>query len=118
MAWLAQPKLRSSEGWRPGLELNQEKGRCTAPALAIPPPGRSNHCSSDRGGPSRHQVNPTRRSMARERLAGHEGHAPGIMADILMSAGCAEPGRGKLRRDLLFTVALQADLAAQLPVVR
>ena len=24
--------LRSSEGWRPGLELNQDKERCTAPA--------------------------------------------------------------------------------------
>src|ERR1700676_1769949 len=24
-SWFAQPKLRSSEGWRPGLDLNQDK---------------------------------------------------------------------------------------------
>jgi len=30
--WLAEPKLRSSEGWRPGLDLNQDKEHCTAPA--------------------------------------------------------------------------------------
>jgi hypothetical protein len=30
--WHARPKLRSSEGWRPGLELNQDKERCIAPA--------------------------------------------------------------------------------------
>src|SRR5215472_13967573 len=27
--WLAEPKQRSCEAWRPGLDLNQDKGRCT-----------------------------------------------------------------------------------------
>src|SRR5258708_39405446 len=40
--WLAEPKLRSpafagasSEGWRPGLDLNQDKERCTALAWML-----------------------------------------------------------------------------------
>jgi hypothetical protein len=33
--WLAEPKLRSSEGWRPGLDLNQDKERCIAPASTL-----------------------------------------------------------------------------------
>jgi hypothetical protein len=32
---LAQPKLRRSEGWRPGLDLNQDKERCTALASTL-----------------------------------------------------------------------------------
>ncbi|BAM87366.1 sarcosine oxidase subunit alpha [Bradyrhizobium oligotrophicum S58] len=28
--WLAEPKPRSGEGWRPGLDLNQVQERCTA----------------------------------------------------------------------------------------
>jgi hypothetical protein len=31
----AEPKLRSSEGWRPGLDLNQDKERCTALASTL-----------------------------------------------------------------------------------
>jgi hypothetical protein len=33
--WLAEPKLRSSEGWRPGLDLNQDIERCTALAYEL-----------------------------------------------------------------------------------
>src|SRR5450631_1020732 len=33
--WLAEPKLRSSEGWRPGLDLNQDIERCTALAWIL-----------------------------------------------------------------------------------
>jgi hypothetical protein len=33
--WLAEPKLRSGEGWRPGLDLNQDKEQCTAPASTL-----------------------------------------------------------------------------------
>jgi len=32
---LAEPKLRSSEGWRPGLDSNQDKERCTALASTL-----------------------------------------------------------------------------------
>jgi hypothetical protein len=31
----AWPKLRISEGWRPGLDLNQDKEQCTAPASTL-----------------------------------------------------------------------------------
>src|SRR6185312_765766 len=41
----------ASEGWRPGLDLNQDKEHCTAPASTLPPPGRGNHRRSQRGEP-------------------------------------------------------------------
>src|SRR6266568_7064513 len=49
----APPRLggASSEGWRPGLDLNQDKERCTAPASTLPPPGRADHRRSRRGEP-------------------------------------------------------------------
>jgi hypothetical protein len=33
--WLAEPKLQSREGWRPGLDLNQDKEQCIAPASTL-----------------------------------------------------------------------------------
>jgi hypothetical protein len=33
--WPAEPKLWSSEAWRPGLDLNQDKERCIAPASTL-----------------------------------------------------------------------------------
>ena len=56
--WPAEPKLRSSVGWRPGLDLNQDKERCTVLAWTLPPPGRSDHCRSRRGEPRLPLVNP------------------------------------------------------------
>src|ERR1700693_5891329 len=35
LGWPAQPKRRSREGWRPGLDLNQDKERCTALASTL-----------------------------------------------------------------------------------
>jgi hypothetical protein len=35
ISWQAKPKLRSSEGWRPGLDLNQDIERCTALASTL-----------------------------------------------------------------------------------
>ena len=56
--WPVQPKLRSSEGWRPGLDLNQDKEHCTAPASTLPPPGRSDHRRSRRREPLSSRINP------------------------------------------------------------
>src|SRR5439155_10865706 len=52
-AWLACRAVAggAGEGWRPGLDLNQDKEHCTAPALSLPPPGRGDHCLSRRGEP-------------------------------------------------------------------
>jgi hypothetical protein len=33
--WPAEPKPRSGEGWRPGLDLNQDKERCIALASTL-----------------------------------------------------------------------------------
>jgi hypothetical protein len=33
--WPAKPKQRSCEGWRPGLDLNQDKELCTALASTL-----------------------------------------------------------------------------------
>jgi hypothetical protein len=35
IGWLAEPKLQGSEGWRPGLDLNQDKERCIALASTL-----------------------------------------------------------------------------------
>ncbi len=51
-ASVAAPRVaRQGRAWRPGLDLNQDKERCTAPALTLPPPGRFDHSRSRRAGP-------------------------------------------------------------------
>src|SRR3954466_10604831 len=48
----------ASEGWRPGLDLNQDKERCTVPASTLPPPGRGDHYRSWQGEPCWLRINP------------------------------------------------------------
>jgi hypothetical protein len=55
---LARPKRRSCKGWRPGLDLNQDKERCTALASKLPPPGRIHHRRSHRSRPMLPRINP------------------------------------------------------------
>ena len=51
-----------SEGWRPGLDLNQDKEHCTALASTLPPPGRPHISRSAPAGPLVVAVNPTETS--------------------------------------------------------
>src|SRR5207344_1701793 len=63
---VAAPRVaRQGEAWRPGLDLNQDKEHCTAPASTLPPPGRSDHRRSRRGEPHlpRRTVNNSRRLL-------------------------------------------------------
>src|SRR5579872_6357810 len=48
-----------SEGWRPGLDLNQDKEHCTALASTLPPPGRAHLSRLAPLGPLLVAVNPT-----------------------------------------------------------
>ena len=50
-AGLPSRSWRQRRSWRPGLDLNQDKEHCTAPASTLPPPGRGDHRRSRRGEP-------------------------------------------------------------------
>ena len=73
-----------SEGWRPGLDLNQDKEHCTALASTLPPPGRIHLSRSAPAGPLLVAVNPT--SLRRLRLL-RLGRPP-------RSEGCLGVARG------------------------
>jgi hypothetical protein len=114
---VAAPRVaRQGEAWRPGLDLNQDKERCTAPASTLPPPGRGDHYELERRRLPLLPVNPNL-STARESVPCHEGHAPRVVADVLARARCAESGCRQFPDDFVFAVARQPDLGAQLPVI-
>ena len=90
----------ASEGWRPGLDLNQDKEHCTAPASTLPPPGRGNHRRSRRGEPRlpRLNPNPLGTAISDQGVPRHEGHPPRIVPDIELRARGGETGRARASR--------------------
>src|SRR5258705_8065782 len=113
----------ASEGWRPGLDLNQDKEHCTAPASSLPPPGQGDHRRSRAGEPClpRFNLNNPRarlRSIVDESVPRHKGHPPRIVTDVERGARACEAGDVELFDHLVFAVSLQSDAGAQLPVVR
>src|SRR5258708_7668354 len=125
--WLAEPKLQSREGWRPGLDLNQDTERCTALAWEAFR-HRAAAIITDRARVS--HVYPlltlTGPILTGSILTGlgpvegvprHKRHPPRIVPDIDVGARGGEAGGGALLDHLAFAVALQADPRAQLPVV-
>src|SRR6185295_3434347 len=104
MACLAE----AGEGWRPGLDLNQDKEHCTAPASTLPPPGRRQHCRTCLSGaiPNR-PLTLTRATSGSDGLACNESHAPRVVADIARRARGGKAGLGEFFLDFRLAVALQ-----------
>src|SRR6266850_6103238 len=71
---------KASEGWRPGLDLNQDKEHCTAPASTLPPPGRLDHRRSRCREPWLPLINPNL-TGGRKRMPRHKCHPPRIVPD-------------------------------------
>src|SRR5580704_8566917 len=94
----------------------------------FPPPGRAHLPSTAAAGPLLAAVNPTgslypdhlARSAPsrRKRLPRDEGHPPRIVADIDGDARGGKSAIGEFGGHVGLAIALQADTAAQLPVVR
>src|SRR6516162_8331851 len=118
---LARPAeaREASEGWRPGLDLNQDKGRCTALALTRSATGplRSLPIGGGAGYLDLPLTLTAGRSRADQRVVGDEGHAPRVVADILAGACGGKSGPGQLLDDLGLAVTLQAHARAQLPII-
>ena len=123
--WPAEPKLQRSEGWRPGLDLNQDKERCLAPASTLfrhrAAPTIADHAGASYRRRRLTLTDPVKTwPLSRlgliepsEGVAGHEGHAPRIVADIDVRARGGEPAFGEFCGDFGPAVALQADFRAQ-----
>src|SRR3984957_10564298 len=94
----------------------------------FPPPGRVHLLSTAGAGPLLAAVNPTGSlypdHLARSAPSGRKclprdkGHSPRIVADIDGDARGGKSGCGEFGAHIGLAVALQADTAAQLPVVR
>jgi hypothetical protein len=112
VGWLAEPKLQRSEGWRPGLDLNQDKERCLAPASTLFRHRAVPTIADHAGASYRHRWLTLTRSVKTrpiepcEGVASHEGHAPRIVADIDVRAGGGEAGFGEFCGDFSLAVAL------------
>ena len=118
---VAAPRVaRQGEAWRPGLDLNQDKERCTALASthSATGPVRSWPRMSQTGHLYRELTLTGCGSAGRDRLARHKGHAPGVMADIAQRERGGKSGSGQLLLHLVLAIALQPDARAQLAIVR
>src|SRR6185437_3417628 len=114
-----QPKLRRSEGWRPGLESNQ----AGKPCMAFASPIRHRAAAADKGAGLTGGIwlQPFKIRLNRRLLAcdpREEGHAPLIVADIARRARRLKTGGLEPRQHRRFFIARKTGRPAQLQVIR